>query len=130
MADASSKAAHTELEIQVILQRVAGLMQEAFLQFLESTWWLHVQRIKLEETEVVAYGCSVDLVKPFVPFAPGLTSNNSHKAAVLTQGLCDQGFVRMEELFRQLVQGIAMLQTTLSSAVLTYHRHHGRDHVL
>ena len=130
MAD-SEHTSSSEERLARILERSAGLMQEAFLKFCENIWWRVIEKIDDIDGElVVSY--REDFDHPFVPFddtkISHLTNRASVKAAVCTQTLCDQSFMRMERLFKNLVRGMQKLRHLRCSMFsFDYYRHQGSN---
>jgi len=104
MAD-SEHTSSSEAHLKWILERIAGLMQEAFLKFCENIWCRNIDNIEGGDNEVVVY-CRPEYDNPFMPFDDSKTRDL--KNAILAHTRCDGAFMRMEELFKKLVYGMQM----------------------
>lgn len=90
------------MEIQ--LERAADFVKDVLLLFLETTWYYGVSKVEVKSDEVIVYDCPPDgkyrLFRPFPKI-----DDESVKAAVLTQNMCNGAYPIVKVLFEQLVQG-------------------------
>ncbi|KAF2832276.1 hypothetical protein CC86DRAFT_424688 [Ophiobolus disseminans] len=95
-----------DIHLEMILVRTADIVQRAFLKFRERTWDPDAVKIKLEGSDIVVHDNAVatDQVL-FRSFPDHLVSDPSVKAGMLCAFTCQEPFVYMRELFKQLTQG-------------------------
>jgi len=107
MAEASSKYILEDPPLEIKLERAADFVKRVFLLFREATWVQNVGEVEVNADEVLVHDCPPDGNHSlFTPFPNHSIHNESVKAAVLTQNMCNDAYLVVAELFEQLVQGM------------------------
>jgi len=90
------------------LARVAEIVQQAYYDFRENTWDLHLVKIDDGDDALVVYDGEVpERSHPFTAFPQHLFSNEQTKHAVICMLMCNEPLAWMHSIIYKLLKGIA-----------------------
>ena len=105
-----------DLRLGKLLERVAGLVQEAYYNFRENTWETPIVKIEdRDDALVLTDGVMLNKTKYFLKFPQHMVTSQRTKAAMLCAWVCNEPLAFMHELVAKLLQGELCINTFLES---------------
>ncbi len=91
-------------ELEKVLERIADIIQTAYLKFRELTWDANVTQIRVKTDEIITHDGPLTS-ELFPKFPDHLVPNKSVKQGILCHLVCQDAFAFMKGLISELLQG-------------------------
>jgi len=105
-----------DLRLGKTLERVAGLVQEAYYNFRENTWETPIVKIEdRDDALVFTDGVMLNKTKYFLKFPQHMITSQRTKTAMLCAWVCNEPLAFMHHLVAKLLQGKITTNTFLES---------------